>query len=98
MAHSGHGVKGLRRIGSERAEHPDIAIIGDRVALVWKEFDGEKSHLRGMVSNDDGKTWREISLAATAGASDQPRLLVTKGKFFVFWNTRSNPFLVVPLS
>jgi hypothetical protein len=95
---SNDGVKDLRRIGGERAEHPDMAIIGGRVALVWKEFDGEKSQLRGMLSNDDGKTWREISLAATAGASDQPRLLVTNGKFFVFWNTRSNPFLVVLLS
>jgi hypothetical protein len=92
------GVEGLRRIGGERAEHPDLAIIGDRVAVVWKEFDGEKSQLRGMLSQDDGKTWRETSLAATASASDQPRLLVTNGKFFVFWNTRSDPLLVVPLS
>jgi hypothetical protein len=92
------GVEGLRRIGGERAEHPDLAIIGNQVAVVWKEFDGEKAQLRGMLSQDDGNTWREISLAATSGASDQPRLLVTKGKFFVFWNTRANPFLVVPLS
>jgi hypothetical protein len=92
------GVDGLRRIGGERAEHPDLAIVGERIAVVWKEFDGEQSQLRGMLSQDGGKNWREVSLAATSGASDQPRLLVNKGKFFVFWNTRSNPLLVVPLS
>jgi len=92
------GVEGLRRIGGARAEHPDLAIIGDRVAVVWKEFDGENVKLRAMVSPDDGSSWREVELATTAGASDQPRLLTSQGKFFVFWNTRAQPMMVVPLS
>ena len=62
----GGRVEGLRRIGGETAEHPDIAIAGDRVAVVWKEFDGEKSQLHAMVSDDNGTKWRESALAATA--------------------------------
>jgi hypothetical protein len=92
------GVEGLRRIGGERAEHSDLAISGHRVAIAWKEFDGEKVRLRAMLSHDDGKSWRESELATTTGASDQPRLLTSHGKFFVFWNTRAEPMRVVPLS
>ena len=92
------GVDALRRIGDDTAEHPDLAIIGDRIAIAWKEFDGEKSLLRGMLSDDNGTTWRDVALGATAGASDQPRLLVQNGAFLVFWNTRDKPLSVRPLS
>lgn len=91
------GVDGMRRIGGETAEHPDLAVIGNRVALAWKEFDGERSQLRGMRSDDGGSTWREIAIATTDGASDQPRLLTLQGRFFVFWNTRAIPRRVYPL-
>jgi hypothetical protein len=92
------GVDGLRRIGGETAEHPDLAVIGNRVAIAWKEFDGEKSQLRAMLSMDDGNTWRETTLGSTTGPSDQPRLLTSKGKFYVFWNTAEQPFTVLPVS
>jgi hypothetical protein len=91
-------VEGLRRIGGKGAEHPDLAIAGERLAIVWKEFDGEKSQLRGMVSADNGNTWRDVALGATQGPSGQPFVLATQGKFFVFWNTRDQPLKVVPLS
>jgi len=92
------GIDGMRKVGGEGAEHPDLAIIGDRVAVVWKEFDGQKSQLRAMLSADDGTTWREMTIGSTAGASDQPRVLAHKGRFYVFWNTRQQPFSVTPLS
>lgn len=84
-------VDGLRRIGDKTAAHPDLAIAGNRIALAWKEFDGEASRLRGMLSDDGGATWREIAIAATQGASDQPRLLTHQGRFYAFWNTRATP-------
>ena len=92
------GVDGLRRIGGETAEHPDLAIVGEHVAVAWKEFDGERSQLRGMLSSDGGNTWREVAIGTTSGPSDQPRLLTFNGRFYVFWNTRDMPFAVFPLS
>jgi hypothetical protein len=89
-----HGIAGERRIGGESAAHADLATSGARVAIAWKEFDGARSHLRAMVSDDGGESWREVELAATDGASDQPRVLAWRGRFFVFWNTQHEPLLV----
>lgn len=88
------GVDGRRRLGGEAAAHADIATLGDRVAIAWKEFDGEKTRLRGAISIDAGATWRDVELAATAGSSDHPRVLVANGSFVVFWNTREQPLSV----
>jgi len=92
------GVDNLRRLGGETAEHPDIAIDGQAIAVVWKEFDGTRSHLRGMLSADGGSTWRNVAVGATSGPSDQPRLLIYNHRFHVFWNTRQEPFSVFALS
>jgi hypothetical protein len=90
-------VEAQQQIGGETAEHADLAISGERVAVVWKEFDGERSQLRAMRSDDGGDNWRDIRLASTAGASDQPRVLVWQDRFFAFWNTRDEPLSLVPL-
>jgi hypothetical protein len=91
------GVEGQRRLGGEAAAHADIAIQGSRVAVAWKEFDGERTRLRGLLSEDGGGSWRELELAATAGPSDQPRLLARDGRFLVLWNTQEQPLRVVAL-
>jgi hypothetical protein len=91
------GVEGQRRIGGEAAEHADLAIIGRRVALVWKEFDGEQSVLRAMRSDDAGRNWTEHRLGATGGASAQPRVLVRDGRFIAFWHTRQEAVKTVVL-
>jgi len=90
-------VDGLRHIGGVSAEHPDIAASAQHVAVAWKEFDGERTQLLAMVSNDAGVSWHDMKLASTAAASDQPRLLEREGRFYVFWNTRENPRMMVPL-
>ena len=90
----GDGVDAQRRVGGDTAEHADLAVSGRQVAVAWKEFDGRRSQLRAMRSEDGGDTWREYDVAATAGASDQPRLLERQGRFYVFWNTRQEPLSV----
>lgn len=91
------GVDAERRVGGDAAEHADLALAGRRVAVAWKEFDGERSQLRAMVSPDGGDSWQEFQLAATSGASDQPRVLAWKDRFYVFWNTRNEPLSVTEL-
>lgn len=94
---SDEGIQGQRRVGGETAEHADLAITGQRIALAWKEFDGTRSRLRAILSENGGNAWREHELAATAGASDQPRLLERQGRFYVFWNTRQEPLSVIAI-
>jgi hypothetical protein len=82
-------VDGQRKLGSAAAEHPDLAAAGDMLAVVWKEFDGERTQLRAMTSSDRGQTWRDQVLASTGDASGHPQLLEAGAGFVVFWNTRA---------
>jgi hypothetical protein len=93
----GAGVDGKRRVGRDTAEHADLVVAGRRVAVAWKEFDGKRSQLRAMLSDDAGETWREVDVATTTGASAQPYVLERQGRFYVFWNTRQEPLSVHPL-
>jgi hypothetical protein len=88
------GVEGQRRIGAASAEHADLAVLDRRVAIAWKEFDGQRSVLKAMLSADSGRSWSERELMATAGASEQPRVLTRGGDFYVFWHTRNEPLSV----
>ncbi len=83
-------VKGQRRLGPGLAEHPDIVAYGNRVIVVWKEFDGTVTRLRGMTSGDKGRHWSDIDIATTPDASGQPQLLRIGERFEVFWNTRAD--------
>ena len=80
-------VAGQRTVGGSRAEHADLTIIGKRVALVWKEFDGERTHLWAEVSEDGGTSFRHVELATSVGASDQPRALRRGNVFYAYWRT-----------
>jgi hypothetical protein len=91
-------VEARRRIGGEAAVHADIAVNGNSVAIAWKEFDGENTRLRSLVSKDGGEHWLEHTLSATPGSSDHPRVLAFGGNFHVFWNTRDKPLSVTPLA
>ncbi|BAL24364.1 hypothetical protein AZKH_2051 [Azoarcus sp. KH32C] len=80
-------VEGQRTVGGERAAHADIAASGRRIAIVWKEFDGVRTHLRAEVSDDDGATFHAVALASTEGASDQPRVIRRGDDLLAFWRT-----------
>ncbi|HEX4943102.1 MAG TPA: sialidase family protein [Usitatibacteraceae bacterium] len=91
------GPEGKRRVGGDAAEHADIAVAGTRVAIAWKEFDGQRSTLRALRSDDAGGTWREVSLASSGGPTDQPKVLARGETFHVLWNARDEPLRVVAL-
>jgi hypothetical protein len=84
---AGTSVDGQRTVGGARAEHADLAVSGKRVAVVWKEFDGEQATIRAELSEDGGKTFRILDLAASAGPSDQPRALARGEKLYAFWRS-----------
>lgn len=90
-------VDGQMPVGSPRAAHGDIAFAGGVLALVWKEFDGERSLLRGLRSTDGGQHFSPLELASTEGDSDQPRLLVRGERLFAFWRQAREGFRLYPL-
>jgi hypothetical protein len=62
-------------------------------AMVWKEFDGEKTTINLMTSHDDGETWSLPKIiASTADTSDHP-LLVSDGRQSYFsWMTKADGY------
>lgn len=91
-------VDGQRAVGGARAEHADLAVAGQRVAIVWKEFDGEQAKLRAELSEDGGKTFRVLDLGASAGPSDQPRALSHAEKLYAFWRSEREGMRVFRLN
>ena len=90
-------VDGQRTVGGQRAAHADIGAVAGKVVIAWKEFDGERTQLRALLSEDGGQRFSERQLASTEGASDQPRVLRRNAQIFVFWRTASENFRVFPL-
>ena len=88
---------GQRTVGGPRAAHADLGTAGGKLLIAWKEFDGEKTQLRGLVSSDGGKTFTEKTLAATEGASDQPRVIRRQAQLFAFWRTEKEGFRLFQL-
>lgn len=96
-AGSGISVEGQRQVGGPRAAHADMAVAPGKLAIAWKEFDGERTQLRGLISADGGDNFSEIALAATDGASDQARVIRRQDQLFVFWRTEKEGFRLFPL-
>lgn len=90
-------VEGQISVGGPRAAHADIASAAGRLGIVWKEFDGERTNLYAMLSSDGGKSFRTLPLAATAGGSDQPRIIRRQATLFAFWRTENEGFRVIEL-
>jgi hypothetical protein len=71
----------------ERADHADIAVAGERVAIVWRSYDGERMHLRAWLSEDGGRRFALRELAATELENDYPRLAQHGERIAVIWRT-----------
>jgi hypothetical protein len=60
---------------------------------VWLEFDGIKTQLMTMQSQDGGKNWSSPrSLAESASATNYPALLKNAGHLFVSFNSAKEGF------
>jgi hypothetical protein len=80
------------------AARPYLLTQGDKVLLVWKEFDGEGTAVKLMRSEDDGANWSPATtIASTADASDHP-LLVSDGQHaYLSWQTKKEGYRLLPL-
>jgi hypothetical protein len=80
------------------ASRPYVLASASGTAIVWKEFDGEKTTVKLMTSGDDGITWSQPKvIAATTDASDHP-LLVSHGReAFLSWMTKADGYRIVPI-
>ncbi|WP_310493284.1 exo-alpha-sialidase [Dechloromonas sp.] len=90
-------IDGQRTVGGPRAAHADMAAAGGKLAIAWKEFDGERTQLRAMISSDGGDSFTDVALASTDGASDQARVIRRKDQLFTFWRTEKEGFRLFPL-
>ncbi|MFZ6649314.1 sialidase family protein [Undibacterium sp. TJN25] len=83
------------QLGAAQAEHADVAVLGKKIVIVWKEFDGTATTIFAKISSDNGESWRQTALAATKGASDQPRLAASGKNIHLVWRTSADGILSV---
>ena len=68
-----------------RAEHADVMSHQEKVAVVWRSSDGNKTSLKAWLSRDGGKTFELKDIAATTGNNDHPRLAQIGSRMVVVW-------------
>lgn len=80
------------------AGHPAIIAVKQRIVLAWKEFDGAKSRVFIMQSQDGGKQWSAPTAAAeTASEADAPLLIKHGQAVFLSWNSKES-YRLIPVS
>jgi hypothetical protein len=67
------------------ASHADLALDGNKVAIVWKRFDGDATRVESLLSNDGGKHFTPGPSLKTDGDSDQPRVVSKDGTMLLVW-------------
>jgi hypothetical protein len=62
-------------------------------AMVWKEFDGEKTTINLMTSHDDGQTWSAPKIiSSTTDTSDHPLLVSDGQRSYLSWMTKADGY------
>lgn len=84
---NGHPTGAVIALPDDKAEHADILSSGNKLAIVWRSYDGSAMHLKAWISDDDGQHFMLKDIARTKLDSDYPQLLSKNGKIFVIWNT-----------
>lgn len=96
---SGNSVKPMAIDSRAGAGHPQVAVAGSSVFLLWKYFDGKVTLLNMMQSEDDGNSWTETTtLLHTSAASDHPQLLQYGSKTYAAWHTRDEGYRIVAVN
>jgi BNR repeat-like domain len=83
---------------SKAPSRPYVMAGPQGTAMVWKEFDGEKTSVNLMTSTDDGKTWSHPRMiAATSDASDHPLLVSDGRQHYLSWMTKADGYRLQPI-
>jgi hypothetical protein len=94
----GHFSEPMALGAGHRAERPAVMAMGSRVWLAWKEFDGEATTVKLMMSGDDGASWAAPqTIASTADASDHPLLVGDGHHAYLSWLTANEGYRLRPL-
>ncbi len=101
-SNAGQRFSAPRRLGNpaQQPGHPQLLALGEKLLLIWQEFDGEKTRVLAETSTDGGAHWTAPrELAATTDAADQPQLTSHAGAAYLSWQTRAEGwrFMPVPL-
>jgi hypothetical protein len=77
---------------------PNVIAGSHGTAIVWKEFDGEKTTVNLMTSHDDGLTWsKPAAVAETTDTSDHPLLVSNGQSVFLSWMTKADGYRIQPI-
>jgi hypothetical protein len=80
-----------------RPSNPALLATRRGLWLAWKEFDGEETSIKAMVSRDGGATWTAPTMVArTAQASDHPLLTGNGHQVFVSWMSQADGYRLIP--
>jgi len=83
---------------NQRPSHPDIISLDQRVIIVWKEFDGEKTILQSKESFDQGNTWTEKAIGLTSKTNNShPALVANKTDVFLSWTAEDAGHVILKL-
>lgn len=79
-----------------QAAHPDVLSIEDKVYLSWKEFDGERTQILLMRSDNNGRDWTlPRVVAVTTEMSDYPFLIPQAEQVFISWHTKTKGYQLI---
>ncbi len=90
-----HGA--ARELPDEAAEHGALARAGQRLAIVWRGFDGQRMRWRAWLSEDEGRRFMLHELGSSSGESDYARLLSDGRRLLAMWRTEDEGVRVVEL-
>ncbi|MEC4725167.1 glycoside hydrolase [Shewanella sp. D64] len=72
---------------SAQAAHPHIDTLGNKVNIVWTQFNGIEHQLWHQYSDDNGQSFSQPKLLTTATAgADRPFIITNNKMSFVSWH------------
>lgn len=80
------------------AGHAHVLAEGERVHIVWQDFDGTYARVRWMESIAGAQWSQPKTLAQSQGETDYPFLLADASKVYLAWQTRAEGFRLLPVA
>ncbi len=97
-AGKGSDISSVKGFGNYQAQasHPHVMTLGEHVWIAWQEFDGQRSVLYAMQSEDRGLHWSDPRvLAESVDATDYPFVLSNGHEPFVAWHIPGKEFQLI---